>query len=902
MGIGTVNLETLVVKLVMDASGYNSSFRGATATLTSFENTVGRIGRRLTTALTLPLAGLGVAATREFANFDNMMTKSVAIIGNVSKDLRAEMEQTAFAISSKSITAPAKLAEAYYELASAGMTAQQSIASIATLETFAVAGSMDLSEAVRYVSQSQGALGLNSEDAATHMENLVRITDVLTEAANRSQGTIESFSKSLSNRGGAALRLYNKSVEEGVAILAAYAKQGIVGERAGEYLNIALRDLQRTAIKNPAAFDKLGISVFDAAGNMHNMADIIHQLEDRFEGASSKQRKMALQFLGFQDRSLVAIQTLVGYSHEIQTMQNHLEHAAGATQKVADIMRSSFTAQLTIALNHIRMVGIEVGSLLAPWILKLNSYLQEGIQWWEGHTNAQKRFILATVMVAGALGPVLLIMKSVIAIGAFFLLTPIMLAWRFVTTLYAIIVGLYQVTAAVTIFSFRTVMGFTRATAAAAMFLYEIALLAGTSIIGATTASLAFVRVWALPMLAYGVAALNSLRTAIMFIGGIAAANLAPVWFHLTRIAYSFVLMYRLEGVIGLIAHFNFVLIETAKYAWAAVAALGALAIRGFVAVGVAVGGFVAANAVVIGIIAAITAAVAGLVYWLVGSKGLQHAWESVKVAGGGFSDWLHDKFGGVWDWIKEKASSFFGWLHDKFVGAKAEVQGIVGMFTKHTDPVQQELESRKGSYSALAGPLYGVRTGLEDLATTGKLSIPGRFDQSSDPLMRHFSGGGMFPMAGFGGAGSSIPNLDIFKDTGEQFGTGIVAKMDPIAKHLQNTIGGFVASITPGLQRISAINTLRPLADAPKGLDGIDLTKEKSVKPIDTSFKAVEKGSVEAFRQERSDGAKMQEVAKRSLKEHEGIHQGITRLVQHADKRGSAIPIQLAPANFGGH
>src|SRR5690606_19776767 len=136
--------------------------------------------------------------------------------------------------------------------------------------------------------------------------------------------SVEQFAESLTNRAAAALRTVNKDVEEGVAVLAAFADQGTKGASAGEQFSIVLRDLQTRARTNADVFQTFGVEVFNATGNMNNLADIMGDLENLLDGMSDKQQRAALAMLGFQDRSIGAMLALIGTSDAIRNYESEL--------------------------------------------------------------------------------------------------------------------------------------------------------------------------------------------------------------------------------------------------------------------------------------------------------------------------------------------------------------------------------------------------------------------------------------------------------------------------------------------------------------------------------------------------------------------------------------------------
>ena len=340
------------------------------------------------------VVGSVLAAT----NFQKHMTEALAIMGEDGKKWRTEMETAARAVAKTTLFSASQAADGFYYLASAGYTAQQSIALLPKVAEFAQAGLVDLSTATEYLTQIQSALGLKTNDVAQNFTNLSRISDVLTQAANESQATLEQFASALTNKAGPTLRAFGKSVEEGVAVLAAFADQGIVGAKAGTALSIVLRELGTKAIKNADAFKQFHISVFDANGKMRDMADIVSDLENALAGMSDKQKRVTLTQLGFTDRSLAFILALLGESNAIRKYEKDLNNATGATSRVAIAQLDSVSAAFTLLGHMVSDVGIEIGNRLLPGIKNAMLALR-------GWLDANEALIASLVVgVVGAVG------------------------------------------------------------------------------------------------------------------------------------------------------------------------------------------------------------------------------------------------------------------------------------------------------------------------------------------------------------------------------------------------------------------------------------------------------------------------------------------------------------------
>lgn len=415
-----MTIGQIMIRLGVDPSGLSSGFTQVESSMERMGNRLFYMGGRMTVGITAPIVAAGAAVTRFGLDFDQAMTESLAIMSNVTPQIRKEMEDTAMAVSDATKFSSKEVAEAYYDLASAGLTAAEAVGSVDTVAKFAQAGVMDLAKAGEYLAGSVSAVGLESMGAANKIEGMAKVADVLTTANNAALGTIEDFAKALTNKSGQALRMYNKSLEEGVAMLMAYAEQNIKGAVAGNQAYIAMRDLQRASVREPEAWNKLGIAVFDATGKMNNMATIIRGMETAFSGLSDQQKQQAFAALGMQDRSKAATMALIGMSDEMQRYERALRSAAGATDEVANNQMLALKNRLLQLYHQFQNVSIQIFNQFRPAIEQhVIPLLEKGIELmreWrdrlEGMSTSQKTWIMGLLAAAAALGPLLTFLGS----------------------------------------------------------------------------------------------------------------------------------------------------------------------------------------------------------------------------------------------------------------------------------------------------------------------------------------------------------------------------------------------------------------------------------------------------------------------------------------------------------
>jgi len=402
----SLNLGNLLVHLRADTLQYDMAMKKAVGTMMSTTRSIAGISLGIVSKLGsmlksfgawigkwakrigIALLAIGAMSVKAFASFDDAMIKSLAIMGDVSEVMQSKMRDLARTLATESITSATELAKSYFFLASAGLSAKQSMAALATVDAFAIAGAFDMAEATDLLTDAQSALGLTVDDATENMRNMTRVSDVLTGANTLANASTRQFSLALTTQAGPAIKGFNVSLEQGVAVLAAYADQGIKGQRAGTMFSRMLRLMTKGFRDNTAAWRRLGISIFDSKGELLEMGDIVHQLTEVLSKMSTRQKGNTLEMLGFQARSQQTILPLLGMGDAIETYNMELEKMGGITEEVKNNQLKSFSSQMKILWNNIKDIGISIGGKLVPGLETL-------AKWFEKHQELIKKWAVA---------------------------------------------------------------------------------------------------------------------------------------------------------------------------------------------------------------------------------------------------------------------------------------------------------------------------------------------------------------------------------------------------------------------------------------------------------------------------------------------------------------------------
>lgn len=383
----------VVVSFVADDSKFKKGVRSASRHSKKFQQdakglqgTLKKLGPVMTSLATRGLQAVSVglgASVREFANFQDALTESTAIM-QVSQDQMKSMEEASMNVARTTTFSATESARAFFFLASAGLSAEQSIGALPQVSKFAQAGAFDLALATDLLTDAQSSLGLTSKDTAQNIENMARVSDVLVKANTLANASVQQFSEALTNKAGASLKVANKSIEEGVAVLSYFADQGVKGAEAGEKLNVVLRDIPRAGARNPQLFKDMGIEIFNAEGNLKNMSDIVGEFTRVLGPMDDGLKASTLEQLGLTRSVGDAIKILLGGEQSIKRYEQALQSAGGTTEEVSRKQLQSLKKQSQLAFNELRIAGQILGKEFEPELLASLDLLRKFSEFLQG--------------------------------------------------------------------------------------------------------------------------------------------------------------------------------------------------------------------------------------------------------------------------------------------------------------------------------------------------------------------------------------------------------------------------------------------------------------------------------------------------------------------------------------
>lgn len=319
----------------------------------------------LTAAITAAFAG----ALKVGADFEASMSQVAATMGTTVEAI-PELSDIAKEMGASTKYTASQAAEALNYLALAGYTAEKQIAALPTVLSLASAGGMDLAYASDLVTDSMSALGLATED-------LVGFADQMAKTAQKSNTGVAQLGEAILQIGGTAKILAGGTTELNTA-LGILADNGIKGAEGGTALRQVLLNLTAPTDTAREYMQELGLSAFDAAGNMKPLNQTFGELAKILENATAEQRQEALAKI-FDARQLKSAEALLAnYGDRWDELTGYIENCDGAAETMAETMNDNLKGAVTIMQSAIEGLGITVyGSLEVPMKSAVSSATSE---------------------------------------------------------------------------------------------------------------------------------------------------------------------------------------------------------------------------------------------------------------------------------------------------------------------------------------------------------------------------------------------------------------------------------------------------------------------------------------------------------------------------------------------
>lgn len=266
-------------------------------------------------------------------NFELAIRQAQAVTGDMTSTLRD------FAMQSRdSVYGPQQMADAFYSLGSAGLSAIETIQTAPDILNFATAGLIDMESAAYATIATIKAFRMEWDQAT-------EVTDAFTQAMNSTTLNAPDFQWVMASSGAVA-KMAAQDFREILAAAAAMKDAGVQAQDAGTSIKAALMHLMDPVPEAKKVMKELGIEIYDSAGQMKQWHDIVAEFEVALGPYNEQSKNMILStILGTDGIRAMATGLNMG-SQKLTEYVDEMKAADGTTKDMADIMLNTFDGSL----------------------------------------------------------------------------------------------------------------------------------------------------------------------------------------------------------------------------------------------------------------------------------------------------------------------------------------------------------------------------------------------------------------------------------------------------------------------------------------------------------------------------------------------------------------------------
>lgn len=289
--------------------------------------------------------------------FDASMSDVAATMGT-SVDALGELRGFALEMGQSTVFSANQAAQALNYMALAGYDAQTSMEALPNVLNLAAAGGLELASASDMVTDAQSALGLSMEQTAL-------LVDEMAKTSTRTNTSVGQLGEAILTVGGTAKFMAGGTAELN-QVLGVLADNSIKGAEGGTKLRNIILSLTSPTEDAAKQLEELGVSVFDAEGNMREFSSVFPELQAALSRLTSQEQITALSEI-FNSRDIAAAQALLGTTAQRwDELAAAIDGAQGSARQMAETRLDNLAGDLTLMQSAADGAKIALSDSLTP--------------------------------------------------------------------------------------------------------------------------------------------------------------------------------------------------------------------------------------------------------------------------------------------------------------------------------------------------------------------------------------------------------------------------------------------------------------------------------------------------------------------------------------------------------
>ncbi len=342
----------------------------------------------------LALVATTSLAIGSYASFQKEMALTNTML-NVSRAEIKSYEKAIMQMSSNSGKSSKELAKALYDVRSAGVANENTVAVLEKIQIAATAGATQVTTAAKAGLATINSYGLE-------ISELNKVFDLQFSTVKSGIITYEQLANNIGSVLPAASKL-NVKLEEVYGSLAFITKMGISAEEG----STALARSFDAFISKADNLKKIGVEIYDIEGKFRGYENVISDLADKLRGLSDEQKNITLQDIGFDIRAAKAILPAINNLKVFKETLEEVRGSSGATQNAYKKATDSIAHDFSVLKETSRNTFMGFGALFedeARTIMKSLTNLINKFQNMSDESKAKiKEMVIKIGLLSGAI-------------------------------------------------------------------------------------------------------------------------------------------------------------------------------------------------------------------------------------------------------------------------------------------------------------------------------------------------------------------------------------------------------------------------------------------------------------------------------------------------------------------
>lgn len=360
------------------------------------------VGENLTKYVTGPILAIGAGSIASWKEIDaalDTVTKKTGATGDALAEMQKQVRDIATDIPVSFEDAGTAIGEVNTRF---GLTGEALQNLSEDFLKFADINETDVNSSIDTIQSAMAAFNTDTEKAS-------QVLDLFTAAGQQTGVPIEALTESV-KKNAVALQEMGFGLEDSVMFLAELDKNGVDSQTTLAGLKAALKNATKEGIP---------------------MNEALAQIQESLKGAKSDTEAAQLATELFGSKAGTAI------SEYVRNGQLDFESLGGSLEQYSGIVTQTYEEtqdpmdQLETTLNDIKDIGYEIAEAGAPMLAEALGVVRDVVQdlkdKWDALTPDQQEMIIQFALVAAAVGPLLMVLGSVVStIGSLIIFGPVL--------------------------------------------------------------------------------------------------------------------------------------------------------------------------------------------------------------------------------------------------------------------------------------------------------------------------------------------------------------------------------------------------------------------------------------------------------------------------------------------